>query len=376
LIFQVEGMEGFWLIDSGCSRHMTGDRRWFSNLTRVMTKEYITFGDNGKGRVLSVGTVKVSDSVTLRRVSLVKSLGYNLLSVSQLLDEGFEVRFKMGCSHVLDSRGDLVCTIVLEGQIFKADFSQCVGSSRCLVVVVSVELWKWHRILGHLSFDLLSRLSGLGLVRGLPKLKYKKDLVCVPCRHGKMVAASHPPLASVMTERPCELFHMDLIGPARVCSVGGKWYVLVIVDDYSRYTWVFFLADKGETFGFVRDLILRLKNERHGDDVQAIRIDNGNEFKNSGFETFCRDLGLEHQFSSPYVACQNGVDDRKNCSLCEMAQTMLDEHRTPRRYWVEAVNTACHVGNRIFLRAFLNKTCYELMHGRAPRVSHFRAFGY
>jgi hypothetical protein len=90
---------------------MTGDRRWFSSLTPVMTKEYITFRDNGKGRVLSVGTTKVSESVTLRCVSLVKSLGYNLLSISQVLDEGFEVRFKTGCSRILDSRGDLVCTI-------------------------------------------------------------------------------------------------------------------------------------------------------------------------------------------------------------------------------------------------------------------------
>jgi hypothetical protein len=88
-----------------------------------MTKEYITFGDNGKGRVLSVGMVKVSESVTLRRVSLVKSLGYKILSVSQLLDEGFEVHFKTDCSRVLDSRGDLVCTIVPVGQIFRADFS-------------------------------------------------------------------------------------------------------------------------------------------------------------------------------------------------------------------------------------------------------------
>jgi hypothetical protein len=96
-------MEGFWLIDSDCSRHMTRDRRWFSSLTPVMTKEYITFRDNGKGRVFSVGTVKVSEYVNLRRVSPVKSLGYNLLSVSQLLDEGFEVRFKTGCSRVLDS---------------------------------------------------------------------------------------------------------------------------------------------------------------------------------------------------------------------------------------------------------------------------------
>jgi hypothetical protein len=131
---------------------MTGDRRWFSSLTLVMTKEYITFGDNGKGRVLSVGTVKVSESVTLWHVSIVKSLGYNLLSVSQLLDEDFEVRFKTGCSRVLDSRGDLVCTIVPEGQIFRADFSHCVGSSRCLVVGVLAELWKWHRRLCSLEF--------------------------------------------------------------------------------------------------------------------------------------------------------------------------------------------------------------------------------
>jgi transposase InsO family protein len=141
--------------------------------------------------------------------------------------------------------------------------------------------------------------------------------------HGKMVAASHPPLTSIMIERPCELFHMDLVGPARVCSAGGKWYVLVIVDDYSRYAWVF-LADKGETFGFVRDLILRLKNERNGDAVRAIRSDNGSEFKNSRFETLCRDLGLEHHLSSPYVACQNGVVERKKLFFCEMARTMLD----------------------------------------------------
>jgi transposase InsO family protein len=168
---------------------------------------------------------------------------------------------------------------------------------------------------------------------------------------------------------------MDLVGPACVCSAGGKWYVLMIVDDYSRYAWVFFLADKEETFGFMRDLMLRLKNKRHGDAVRAIHRDNSNEFKTSRFETFCHDLGLEHQFSSPYVACQNSVIERKNRSLCEMARTMLDEHRTLRRYWAKAVNTTCHVGNRIFLRAFLNKTCYELMHGRAPRVSHFRVFG-
>jgi hypothetical protein len=161
------------------------------------------------------------------------------------------VLFRPGGSRILDSRGDLVCMVVPEGQVFRAEFSQSSGVERCFLASSSSELWKWHRKLGHLSFDLLSRLSKLNLVRGLPRLRLEKELVCVPCRHAKMVASSHLPLTDVMTQRPCELLDIDLVGPSRVRSVGGKWYILVVVDDYSRYAWVFFLEDKGETFGFV-----------------------------------------------------------------------------------------------------------------------------
>lgn len=128
------------LIDSGCSRHMTGNPKWFSSLTPVSTKEYITFGDNNKGKIISEGAIKVSDNVTLKRVALVRPLGYNLFSVSQLLDEGFEVRFKRGSSRILDSQGELVCMIIPEGQIFCADFSTSLGPSRCLVANSSSEL--------------------------------------------------------------------------------------------------------------------------------------------------------------------------------------------------------------------------------------------
>ena len=124
--------------------------------------------------------------LTLREVALVSNLGFNLLSVSQLLDEGFEVRFKEGCSRVLDSRGDLVCQILPRDRVFLVDFSRTsLGPPCCLLAGPSSDLWKWHRRLGHLSFYLLSRLSSLGLIRGLPKLKFEKDLVCHPCRHGK-----------------------------------------------------------------------------------------------------------------------------------------------------------------------------------------------
>jgi hypothetical protein len=197
--FQVGYLKNIWLIGSGCSRHMTGDWGWFSSLIPVVTKRYITFGDNGCGRVPSEGEIKVSDKITLRRVALVLSLGYNLLSVSQLLDEGFEVLFRPGGSRILDSRGDLVCMVVPEGQVFRADFSQSSGVERCFLAGSSSELWKWHRKLGHLSFHLLSRLSKLNLVRGLPRLRLEKELVCAPCRHAKMIASSHPPLTDVMT---------------------------------------------------------------------------------------------------------------------------------------------------------------------------------
>ncbi|WVZ97844.1 hypothetical protein U9M48_043353 [Paspalum notatum var. saurae] len=339
-------MEDVWIMDSGCSRHMTGRRKWFFSLNPVSTKEYITFGDNGQGKVMGVGSVSLSAKLSLREVAFVRNLGFNLVSVSQLLDEGFEVRFKKGACCVLDAEETLVCSLLPFGQSF-------------------ADIWKWHRRLGHLSFDTLVGLSSMGLIRGLPKLRAEKDLVCHPRRHGKMVAASHIPVYRVMTSYPGELLHMDTVGPARVASVSGKWYVLVVVDDFSRFSWVFFMESKDEAFGFVRDLVPRLRNESHKA-MRAIRGDNGGEFET---------LGLEHQFSSPYTPPQNGVVECKNRTLVEMARTMLDEHRTPRRFWAEAVNTACYIANRIFLRAFFGKTSYELWFGRQPSVKHLRAFG-
>ncbi|WVZ76633.1 hypothetical protein U9M48_024589 [Paspalum notatum var. saurae] len=277
-------MEDVWVMDSGCSRHMTGHRKWFSSLNPVSTKEYITFGD--------------------------------------------------------------------KGQVFTVDLTSVSGPTRCLVASPSADIWKWHRRLGHLNFDLLVRLSSVGLIRGLPKLRAEKDLVCHPCRHGKMVAASHTPFSQVMTSYPGELLRMDTVGPTRVASINGKWYVLVVVDDFSRFSWVFFMECKDEAFGFVQDLVLRLRNESHKA-MRVIRNDNGGEFRNSRFENFCRDLGLEHQFSSPYTQPQNGL----------------------RRFWAEAVNTACYIANRIFLRAFLGKTSYELQFGRQPSIKHLQAFG-
>jgi hypothetical protein len=278
-------------MDSGCSRHMTGNKKWFSSLTPLSHKEYATFGDDKKGKVFGTSVIKVNDCFTLNDVALMNRLRYNLLSISQLCDVDLSVLFRKSDSHVLDSSSKCICGISLFGNVFQADFSSAQSSLRYLILQYSSELWKWHRRLGHLSFDLLCRLSGLGLLRGLSLLKFESDLVCAPYRHGKMIAASHSPVNTVMTEHPEQLLHIDTIGPSRIRSMGEKWYVLVIVDDYSRYSWVFFLESKDQVFEHFRLLALRLNNE-HPNCLKVIHSDNETEFRNASFDEFCLEHGI------------------------------------------------------------------------------------
>jgi transposase InsO family protein len=151
-----------------------------------------------------------------------------------------------------------------------------------------------------------------------------------------------------MTDRPLELLHMDLFGPIAYISIGGSKYCLVIVDDYSRFTWVFFLQEKSQTQEALKGFLRRAQNE-FGLRIKKIRSDNGTEFKNSQIEGFLEEEGIKHEFSSPYTPQQNGVVERKNITLLDMARTMLDEYKTSDRFWAEVVNTACYAINRLYL---------------------------
>jgi hypothetical protein len=196
----------------------------------------VTFGDDKKGKVLGTSVIKVNDFFTLNGVALVDRLRYNLLSVSQLVDVDLGVLFRKSNSHILDSSSKRVCGISRIRNVFQAEFSFAQSSLRSLISQSSSELWKWHRRLAHLSFDLLCRLSGLGVLRGLSLLKFESNLVCALCHHGKMIVASHSPVNTMTTEQLRQLLHMDIVGSSRVHSMGGKWYVLVIIDDYSHYS--------------------------------------------------------------------------------------------------------------------------------------------
>jgi hypothetical protein len=176
------------------------------------------------------------------------------------------------------------------------------------------------------------------------------------------------------TDMPLELLHMDLFGPIAYISIGGSKYYLVIVDDYSRFTWVFFLQEKSHTQETLKGFLRRAQNE-FSLRIKKIRSDNGTEFKNSQIEGFLEEEGIKHEFSSPYTPQQNGVVERKNRTLLDMARTMLDEYKTSDRFWAEAVNTACYAINQLYLHQILKKTSYELLTGKKPNVSYFRVFG-
>jgi hypothetical protein len=135
------GLEDAWLMDSGCSWHMTKNKKWFSSFTPLSHKEYVTFGDDKKGKVLGTGLIKVNDCFTLNDAALVDRLRYNLLSISQLCDADLSVLFRKSDSHVLDSSGKCVCGISRIENVFQADFSSAQSSLRCLISQSSSELW-------------------------------------------------------------------------------------------------------------------------------------------------------------------------------------------------------------------------------------------
>jgi transposase InsO family protein len=170
------------------------------------------------------------------------------------------------------------------------------------------------------------------------------------------------------TDRPLELLHMDLFGSIAYLSIGKSKYCLVIVDDYSRFTWVFFLQDKSQTQETLNGFLRQAQNE-FGLRIKKIRSDNGMEFKNSQIEGFLEEEGVKHAFSSLYTTQQNGVVERKNRTLLDMARTILDEYKTSDRFWAEAINTACYAINRLYLHRILKKTSYELLTGKKPNVS-------
>ncbi|GKC37675.1 retrovirus-related pol polyprotein from transposon TNT 1-94 [Tanacetum coccineum] len=308
-----------WYLDSGCSKHMTRDR---SQLTNFVHK--------------FVDTVKFV-------------LGHNLFSVGQFYDSNLEVAFRKHTCFVLNLEGVDLLSGSRETNLYTLSIRDMMASSPiCLLSKASkTQSWLWHRRLSHLNFGAINHLAKNGLVRGLPKSKFEKDHLCSACAMGKSKKQSHKPKSEDTNPEKLYLLHMDLYGPMRVANINGKNYILAIVDDYSWFTWVKFLASKDEDPDFIIKF-LKMIQVILNTPVRNIHTYNGIEFVNQNL-----------------------------CSYYESvaAGTMLIYAKAPLFQWAEAVATACYTHNRSIVRCRHGETPYEILHDRKPYLSYLHVFG-
>ncbi|KAI3759394.1 hypothetical protein L6452_07171 [Arctium lappa] len=357
-----------------CSKHMTGRRELLTNFTERFYGN-VRFGNDHYSSIRGYGDI-VKDNITIKKVSYVEGLGHNLFSIGQFCDKNLKVTFKAKRCSVQTEDGKEILVGTRRTNLYTIDLSSLKPDKEvCLLSKASAEQsWLWHRRLSHLNFKNINKLVLGGHVKGMPDLKFAKDHLCAAWEKGKMKKASHKPKVVPSTSRSLELIHMDLCGPMRVQSINHKKYVLVMVDDFSRYTWVRFLRSKDETPELIISLLKSIQVSLN-QVVQTIRTDNGTEFKNQMLTGYLTSVGISHTFSAARTPQQNGVVERRNRTLVEAARTMLSHYKLPLFLWAEAIATACYTQNRSIINKRFNKTPYEIINKCIPNINYFHAFG-
>ncbi|GJU41647.1 putative ribonuclease H-like domain-containing protein [Tanacetum coccineum] len=308
------------IFDSGCSRHMTGNKSYLTDYQEYDGGFVAFAGSSQRGKITGKGKIKTG-KIDFEDVYFVKELKFNLFSVSQMCDRKNIVprknnMYSFDLKNVVPSKG-LTCL-----------FAKATNDESKL----------WHKRLGHVNFKTMNKLVKGNLVRGLPSKIFENDHTCVACQKGKQHKAT------------------------------------LVTDDYSRFSWIFFLAKQDETSGILKNFITGIENQLNHK-VKIIRCGNGTEFKNYEMNQFCGIKGIKREFSNARTLQQNGVAKRKNKTLIEAARTMLADSLLPIPFWAEAVNTACYVQNRVLVTKPHNKTLYKLLIGRTPIISFMRPFG-
>ncbi|GJV37339.1 putative ribonuclease H-like domain-containing protein [Tanacetum coccineum] len=278
------------IFDSGCSRHMTGSKSYLTDYQDI-DGGFVAFA--GKKSVLFTETG-----------CLVLSHDFKLLDESQIL-----------------------LKVPRQNNMYSFDLKNVVPSGGLTFLFAKATIDEsnlWHRRIGHINFKTMNKLVRGNLVRGLPSKIFENDHTCVACQKGKQHRASCKTKLVSYISHPSQMLHTDLFRLKFVRSINHKIYCLVVTDDYSRFSWVFFLATKDETSRILKTFITGIENQINHK-VKIIRCDNGTEFKNNDMNQFCGMKGIKRDFSVARTPQQNGVAERKNRTLIEAARTMLIE---------------------------------------------------
>ncbi|GKC49589.1 retrovirus-related pol polyprotein from transposon TNT 1-94 [Tanacetum coccineum] len=336
----------------------------------------VVFGDNSSSDAEGYGSVNCN-GITFTKVAYVNGLKHNLISISQMCDANFKVLFTKTQGTIFNQNQEVIIIAPRRRDVDVIDMTSYNEESNAYFFAKASPSvnWLWHKRLSHLNFKNIKKLVKQNLVVGLPSLTFSKDKTCSACEKGKHHRASFKTKRSFSINKCLHLLHMNLFGPVKPQSISHNKYTLVIVDEYSRYTWVFCLKKKSDAADCIISFIRKIENLNEVK-VKELRSDNGTEFKNYKFEEICDKKGISQNFSSPCTSEQNGVAERRNRTLIEVVRTVLNSANLPKQFWGEAVNTACYTQNRSIIVKRHRKTAYDVFRERSLDISYFHVFGY
>lgn len=359
-----------WLVDSGCSHHMTFEETNFVELDRSY-KTRVKIGNGSFMDVEGKGDISLSTNKgtkIIQNVLYVPSLCENLLSVAQLVEKGYVLNFGCDGCLILDAFGNELFKVALKDKSYRLNL---LDSEQALKGKVESISQLWHKRLGHSSYGAMKNTNAL--VNDMPLIDDVKN-VCEVCQLGKSTRLPFPKIGAWRAKEKLELVHSDVCGPMSVSSLSGCRYFLTFIDDYSRMCWVYFLTHKSQVLKKFMEFKKMVENQSRST-LKCLRTDNGGEYTSLALEDFCKESGIIHQFTTPYTPQQNGVCERKNRTLMEMARCMIHEKNMPKKFWAEAIYTSSYIQNRCFTKSIEDKTPYELWFGEKPSLENFKVFG-
>lgn len=342
-----------WYIDSGATRHMANDRNFFKIFNHIDEKIKLANGDEaevhgiGDGYLICRNSKDKQITVMVKDIFYVPALEGSLLSVRKLAEKDLRIEFKEKECNIMKNEV-IVAVADLTGSLYKfrsddkAMMVTCKHSENCQHT--------WHRKLGHRDPEAIRQMEAKDVVKGMKVIDCGIRGACETCIKGKMTRQSFPKRSFSKTKEILDLVHTDVCGPMQTKTPGNKRYVLTLIDDYSRYTVIHLMEHKSEATEKIQDYVQRMKIRFHKV-PKIIRSDQGREYVNAKLKDFLRKEGIEMQNTVAYTPEQNGVAERKNRYLMEMARCILIDANLPNKYWGEAVNTANYLQNRLLTKA-------------------------
>ncbi|KAL1189499.1 Retrovirus-related Pol polyprotein from transposon TNT 1-94 [Cardamine amara subsp. amara] len=365
-------LENEWIMDTGCSYHMTHKKEWFEELSEDVGGS-VRMGNKTTSKVQGIGSVKIRNgdgsTVRLTHVRYIPDMDRNLLSMGTLEEQGFSFESKDGVLLVKDQTKVLMVGRRHE-KLYLLQGTPEYGQSHA-VERRRDDTVLWHQRLGHMSQKNMDILVKKGF---LDRKKVSTLEMCEDCVYGKARRVSFGS-ATHGTEDKLDYVHSDLWeAPSVPLSLGKCQYFISFIDDYSRKTWVYFLKHKDEVFRAFIEWSAMVENQTERK-IKILRTDNGLEFCNQHFNNYCKERGIIRHQTCAYTPQQNDVAERMNRTIMEKVRSMLSDSGLPKTFWAEATNTAVILINKTPSSVINSEVPDKRWSGNFPVYSYLRRFG-